>query len=139
MPTPRQTVVLCLTAGALAAARRLRRRRRRQVRPAGRHAGAYDAFARHADSSKYAPRRETCATHRTARLGGRRRPTRQGIPGVHRATADGKWTQEARIRVENFNVLAAAATRGGRAVHDLRPAAVSAAAAPVGAAAATAR
>ena len=114
MPTPRQTVVLCLTAGTLALL----------LAACAGDAGdwksaqqadtqeAYDAFlAKHADS-KFAPQ----ARERAAQLVEQRdwaTATQADTPEAYQAFiaqhADGKWTQEARIRVENFNVLAAAA------------------------------
>ena len=146
MPTPRQTVVLCLTAGALAwllagcagDAGDWKSAQQADTQE------AYDAFlARHADS-KYAPQ----ARERTAQLIEQRDwavATQADTPEAYQAFiaqhADGKWTQEARIRVENFNVLAAAApdAPAGAPSTTSAPAAVSAAAAPVGAAAATAK
>ncbi|MCU0757775.1 MAG: SPOR domain-containing protein [Steroidobacteraceae bacterium] len=73
---------------------------------------AYEAFlARHPDS-EYAPQ----AKERTAQLLEERdwaAATRSDTPEAYQKFIgqhpDGKWTQEARIRVENFNVMAAAA------------------------------
>lgn len=73
---------------------------------------AYEAFlARHPDSS-FAPQ----AKERSAQLLEERdwaAATRSDTPEAYQKFIgqhpDGKWTQEARIRVENFNVMAAAA------------------------------
>lgn len=141
MPTPRQTVVLCLTAGTLALL----------LAACAGDAGdwksaqqadtqeAYDAFlAKHADS-KFAPQ----ARERAAQLVEQRdwaTATQADTPEAYQAFiaqhADGKWTQEARIRVENFNVLAAAApdAPAGAASTAPAPAPAPAVAAPVAAA-----